>query len=376
MMRILMAMQCLVMGGAEKFFVSLAQALSAQHEVHCYIPLHAGSHPAMSARLGSAVVHSIPWMTPQLYRWFYKSTLLIQRRAPSFDPERGLHMRRLQSLHRQYRYDVVNAQLMPGARQVCQAFEHSSLPITKSDHGDTATFDPREDAIVLRRLNALVCPAEANAQRAATLPLQPACRVVTIPYGYAAPAEVKPVLPAFSGITLGMVARGVEQKGWREALATARILRQQQALRLVFVGAGPCLDGIRSELCEEDRRWVILAGEQAAPEAWIQSFDVALLPTYLREESLPNSIIEYLACGKPVVATDVGGIRSMVQSAGVVLPLGVTGRAEVPALVDAIRSVIAERSRFERAVPAAFASYEMKGCVMSYEALFASLVQT
>lgn len=130
-MRILMAMHSLAMGGAEKFFTNLASALHEKHEVTCYIPALRCSDAAMLTRLGAVPVHHIAWFTPFSYRLFYKLTLMAQKHFPAFDPEAALHTKQLQRLHRQQRFDIVNAQLMPGARQVCTAFEHTRLPITK-----------------------------------------------------------------------------------------------------------------------------------------------------------------------------------------------------------------------------------------------------
>lgn len=42
---------------------------------------------------------------------------------------------------------------------------------------------------------------------------------------------------------------------------------------------------------------------------WVKVFDVAILPSYFISESLPNSIIEYLAYDKPVISTNIGEIQ-------------------------------------------------------------------
>jgi glycosyltransferase involved in cell wall biosynthesis len=377
-MRILMAMNSLAMGGAEKFFTNLVTALHERHEVTCYIPALLCSDPAMRARLPERLpVESVSCFTPFSYRVFYKLTLMIQKRFPAFDPEMALHTRRLRALHRRHRFDIVNAQLMPAARQVCAAFEHTRLPITKSDHGDTQHYDAVTDAVIFRRLDALICPAEANAQKARALPLRSDCRITTIPYGYLGNANLSPVLEPFEGVTFGMVARGVADKGWREAIEAARKVKalNQKPMRLVLVGDGPCIQELRREANEH---WIIFAGQQNEPERWVRGFDVGLLPTCLPEESLPNSIIEYLACGKPVIATSVGGIPGMIGTAGVLVPLDHTGRADVSALASAMHSMFDGNSRrdFAAAAPRAFAAFSMEACVSAYENLFRSLIVT
>ncbi len=377
-MRILMAMNSLAMGGAEKFFTNLVTALHERHEVTCYIPALRCSDPAMHARMpGGVPVESVSWFTPLTYRVFYKLTLMIQKRFPAFDPEMALHTQRLRALHRRHRFDIVNAQLMPAARQVCAAFEHTRLLLTKSDHGDTQHFDAVPDAVIFRRLDALICPAEANAQKARSLPLRSACRITTIPYGYIGGAKLSPVLEPFEGVTFGMVARGVADKGWREAIEAARKVRalNKNPMRLVLVGDGPCIQKLRNEVSEP---WIIFAGQQNEPERWVRGFDVGLLPTCLPQESLPNSIIEYLACGKPVIATDIGGIPDMIGRAGRLVPLAADGRADVNHLAAEMLAMTHSGARFELALGAAdaFARFSMEHCLGQYEDLFASLCET
>lgn len=377
-MRILMSMNSLAMGGAEKFFTNLVTALHERHEVTCYIPALCCSDAAMRARLpGNVRVDSIPAFTPLAYRIFYKLTLMIQRRFPAFDPEMAMHVIKLRNLHRRHRFDMVNAQLMPAARQVCTAFDHVRLPITKSDHGDTQHHDAVADAVIFRRLDALICPAESNARRAQSLPLRSDCRVTTIPYGYLGEANHSSELKPFDGITFGMVARGVADKGWRELITAARRVyaESEKPIRLVLVGDGPCIQELRRETNEP---WIIFTGQQKEPECWVRGFDVGLLPTCLPEESLPNSIIEYLACGKPIIATAIGGIPEMIGGAGMLVPLDHTRRADVSALTVAMQSMLEAgvRQRFSAAAPAAFAAFSMESCRSTYEDLFRSLIES
>lgn len=382
-MRILMAMHSLAMGGAEKFFVNLAVSLHERHEVVCYIPALACGDPAMIRRLGDTPVVLIPLFTPFGYKVFYKLTLMLQRRFPRFDPEASLHDRKLRQLHQLHRFDMVNSQLMEGTRQVCRAFEHTALPLTESDHGDFTMLDPArpgQNAVIFRRLDALICPSQANLEKSCAYPWRADLRRSVIPYGYRATNGEASSLPVDPGcFTFGLVARGVVEKGWEEALAAARIVRQRSSIRirLVFVGAGPCIDSIAKSLTTDDREWIVLAGQQDAPESWVRGFDVGLLPSHLKGESLPNTIIEYLACGKPVIATSIGGIPEMVRDSGILIPLATSGRADVPALAEAMLQMMEDdqRQAFAARVSDAFTRYSMPMCVSAYESEFAALCE-
>jgi glycosyltransferase involved in cell wall biosynthesis len=376
-MRILMSIQSLVAGGAERFFVNLANGLAERHEVTCYLPLKRLGDPALTSALAPGLrVREQSGLTPLTYRIFYKLTLMLRHRLPAFDPEGMLHATTLRALHRRHRFDVVNTHLMPAARQACAAFEQVRLPVTKTDHGDTAHPDMRRDGVIFRRLDALICPAAANAGKARTQPFSSRCRITRIPHGHRVSANPS-ALPPFEGVTFGMVARGVADKGWHEAVAAARRVRGRmgRALRLVLVGDGPALARLRDETQAEP--WIVHAGHQQDAAAWIRGFDVGLLPSCLAEESLPLSVIEYLLCGRPVIATAVGGIREMLGDAGMLVPLAAEGRADVGALAQAMEQMMdaGVRAGFAARVPRAASAFDLGRCVTAYEELFEELLR-
>lgn len=52
---------------------------------------------------------------------------------------------------------------------------------------------------------------------------------------------------------------------------------------------------------------------------WIGACDVLTLPSW--SEGYPNVVVEGVACGRPVVATDVGGTREILNdSNGILIP--------------------------------------------------------
>jgi glycosyltransferase involved in cell wall biosynthesis len=70
---------------------------------------------------------------------------------------------------------------------------------------------------------------------------------------------------------------------------------------------------------------------------WITASDVLTLPSW--SEGYPNVVVEAVACGRPVVATDVGGTREIINDAnGMLIP-----PRDIDALRDALREALNRR---------------------------------
>ncbi|RJG49460.1 TIGR03088 family PEP-CTERM/XrtA system glycosyltransferase [Motilimonas pumila] len=126
-------------------------------------------------------------------------------------------------------------------------------------------------------------------------------------------------------VTFGTVGRLAQVKNQRLLIeAFAQLLplaTASQNLRLVLVGEGEC----RSELQALIERLKIgpqveLVGEQTDVAHWINQFSVFVLPSLA--EGICNTILEAMACAKPVIATRVGGNDELVKDGetGVLVP--------------------------------------------------------
>ena len=80
---------------------------------------------------------------------------------------------------------------------------------------------------------------------------------------------------------------------------------------LVVVGNGPLFKKLKEKTEEENIRDVIFTGARDDVENIIPSADVLILPSF--SESFGLVLIEALACGKPVIGSDVGGITEIIN---------------------------------------------------------------
>ncbi len=141
-------------------------------------------------------------------------------------------------------------------------------------------------------------------------------------------------------------------------------------LRLVIVGDGSLRTEIERLLAEahvQDQAW--LAGSRDEVPELLRSLDLFVLPS--RAEGISNTILEAMACGLPVVATDVGGNAELVAK-------GETGQLvpanDPAALAAAIRGYVDDPDRM-RAHGAAGrrrveARFSLEAMVAAYRAVY------
>ena len=80
---------------------------------------------------------------------------------------------------------------------------------------------------------------------------------------------------------------------------------------LVIVGDGPLFKKLNKKVDEDNIRDVIFTGSRDDVENIIPGCDVLVLPSF--SESFGLVLIEALACGKPVIGSDVGGISEIIN---------------------------------------------------------------
>jgi glycosyltransferase involved in cell wall biosynthesis len=121
--------------------------------------------------------------------------------------------------------------------------------------------------------------------------------------------------------------------------AWAKVRAAVPDARLLFVGSGELEPALRATADASGLGdAVVFAGLRADVDAIVAAADLVLLPS--ESEALPTVLMEAAACGRPVVATRVGGCPEVVVDGetGVLVALGDTG-----AFVDAITALLGDR---------------------------------
>jgi teichuronic acid biosynthesis glycosyltransferase TuaC len=139
-------------------------------------------------------------------------------------------------------------------------------------------------------------------------------------------------------------------KGIVELLeAFALLASRRPNLRLAYVGDGPGGEQLRrkaKDLALEDRIVLVGACPSEKVARWLAAANVLALPSYA--EGYPNVVIEALSCGRPVIATNVGGILELVNEKSGILVAPRDSRALANAIETAMERNWDERSISEQ----------------------------
>jgi len=138
------------------------------------------------------------------------------------------------------------------------------------------------------------------------------------------------------------VAHLGHRKGHHEVISALAGLPEDVCLVLV---GGPAQGGTHETIMAEAEKSgvekrVILAGPQPYDQVarYFSAADASVLASY--REGCPNAVLESLACGTPVVATDVGAVRDIlpVPGAGCIVP-----RKQVEPLKEGLEKVLSTK---------------------------------
>ncbi len=151
---------------------------------------------------------------------------------------------------------------------------------------------------------------------------------------------------------VGMIARVDRQKDYETlAKAAAQVVSATPDVRFLIVG-GYSVEDIQRRHFEQVKEWLAANGVaeyfiftdfRSDVPRLLRAMDIVVLSTHY--EGLPLVLLEAMACGKPVVATDVDGVPELVtdNQTGLLFPHQDDGR-----LAAHIVSLIRDRARASR----------------------------
>lgn len=191
-----------------------------------------------------------------------------------------------------------------------------------------AAYGPRAyrlaDAVLVRsRAYALTAPSLRG--------LEARWRVV--PNGVDA-ARFRPGAGGSAGDYLLVVGRLVPYKGIEVLLRALAMVRG--APPLVVAGEGPLRARLEAEAQRLglDARFMGRVSDEALPELY-RGAKLTVLPSVNRQEAFGITLVESMACGTPVVASDLPGVAEVARLGGLVAPPG-----DAPALAEVLQRAL------------------------------------
>lgn len=293
-------------GGAERCLVELATRLDRRRFAPVVYALSAEPAPAT------------PSLVPRLREAGIETHFLGGRRASHFP----LIVRRLSRLLRTQQAELVQSFLFHANLAARLAGRRAGVPhilsgIRVAEH--SARWHLRLDRLTARLVDRYVCVSQSVADFSRDEAGLPGEKLVVIPNGIDVDRyqRAEPLELTLLGLGAGrravtFVGRLDQQKGLLDFLRQSpRWLERFSMHDLLLVGAGPQEAELRTQadtLAIASR--VHFAGWRDDVPRILRASDLFVLPSHW--EGMPNALLEAMAAGLPVVATDVEGVREVL----------------------------------------------------------------
>jgi len=268
---------------------------------------------------------------------YYLSPSRTQRYSRSWNRACRL---KISEIHSSAPIDIIHSQSM-GARGVLSWAKKQNIPVVSTWHGtsltEISTFfssarkSPRYwhwlflmPAILVRQYFSMDLPTR-RASAAITL-VSPTLeknmsffaknKVYVIANGIDIP-ENPPLRINRNTLHLLCLGRIEKEKGMHHAVK-AMVEFNEENIKLDIVGTGPYLDELKVLIAKLKLEEKVLCHGRVDDDELSKLFavaDVYLMPT-TRQEGLPLTILEAMANGLPVIASDIGGISQVIKDRG------------------------------------------------------------
>ncbi len=118
------------------------------------------------------------------------------------------------------------------------------------------------------------------------------------------------------GIVIGSIGKLVDFKGYTHLIdAAQRLVPLVPAVKFVIVGDGELRSSLEEKTAQLGlKEYILFCGYRTDLSALLSAFDIYTQPSLDRGgETFPLAVISATAAGRPIVASDVGDVKYMVQ---------------------------------------------------------------
>ncbi|MEA2295731.1 MAG: hypothetical protein QOE86_3370 [Solirubrobacteraceae bacterium] len=303
-------------------------------------------------------------------------------RRHTLDPD---SFRRLLALMRERQFDVLHAHKF-GSNVWGTLFGRLARVPVVIAHEHTWSYEGRpvrrivDGQFIGRYADAFVAVSTRDRDRMISVEGVPPDKIVLMPNAYiprpgVAVGDLRAELGLDASVPLvGTASVFRPQKAlWVLLEAFARVLRSRPDARLVLAGGGPTEDALRRLAAERGiADSVHFLGYRQDMTGFLRAIDVAAMSSDF--EGTPLLLFECMAHGTPLVATDVGGIRDVLEDGRSV---SLVPRRDPVALAGAIEALLrdaARRDQMARAAAEQLPRYEIDQVAEEFAALYERLL--
>ncbi len=179
------------------------------------------------------------------------------------------------------------------------------------------------------------------------------------------------------------VSRSIPEKGMELSILATLDAMEEGCKNLHLALAGPENEHYKflKKQYGENKN-IHFLGEQMNPIEWVQIADIGILPTYFPGESCPSTIVEYMACGIPIVSTNIGEIPNMIrfnnELGGMLFDLTSNGKPSVSEVKDALKQLYSDtniRIEMGKIGLKAFEKFNIKNATYSYMKVYQQAIE-
>lgn len=133
------------------------------------------------------------------------------------------------------------------------------------------------------------------------------------------------------------------RKGQRYLIEAAIEVREEYPIQVFIIGEGNLEKELKALVKKRDaEEYIHFLGHRSDINYILAKTDIFILPSI--HEGLPNSLMEAMAMGLPCIATDVGGVRQLIDSGD----KGIVIKPEFSTeIVDGIRNLLSDKNKME-----------------------------
>lgn len=379
-MRVLFSLTNLELGGAQIFALRLANAFAEKTKQTVYVYHHQPEYfqEGMTDHLFSSV-KVVSYSRYAFMRFIiWKLNALILKTGSTFEFRSWVNKKMFLHYLKRKRIDVINSHMSESDFIIANLIDSVNCKFVTTMHGEyemgkeNPNHIGKNMAFVLSKMDGIIYIADKNLDAIKhALPKENPVLIKKICIGITAgnnllvkrsrqELQIDP-----SSFVLGMFARGIKEKGWSEAIdafINLQGLFPYKDLHLILMGNGDYLKHLVEKHAIKNIHLMQFEHNPLDCFPYIELFDATILPSYFPGESVPNSVIESLYWGKPVIASRIGEIPWMLEYkghlAGSLLDLDASGKVNVTEATSALASYVTDSAMLKQHQSLAYKAFD------------------